>query len=308
VTAPPAFASIQEYTARLGDIDFWWPYVAEILERHELGGRRELVRHGRKLGTYPTFICGEVVVKLFGYLGSWRETHTAERAAHGVVARDPEIAAPRLLADGRLYDDWLYLITTRMPGDAAKNAELSPEQRLSVAAELGRWVKRVHLLNATGIVTDEDRPALNLTAAAEQSSLPPHLIAQINGYVARLEPFHRVFVHGDLTADHVFVEDGRLVGIIDWGDALVTDRHYEICQVHRDLFNCNKALLRVFLDASNWPVARNFPNQALGLALYRQARGIAQHLTMDVFEPIAALFPLQDIATLDELAIAVFAV
>jgi hygromycin-B 7''-O-kinase len=52
----------------------------------------------------------------------------------------------------------------------------------------------------------------------------------------------------------------------------------------------------------------DFPRQALALALYRQARGIAQHLTMDVFESIAALFPLQDIKTLDELAIEVFAV
>jgi aminoglycoside phosphotransferase (APT) family kinase protein len=146
-----------------------------------------------------------------------------------------------------------------------------------------------------------------VAAAAERSSLPRHLIAQIDGYLARLEPFDEVFCHGDLVADHVFVDNGRLVGIIDWGDAMVTDRHYELIQPCRDMFDCDKALLRAFLKASDWPLAKNFPRQALGLALHRQAMGLAQHHTMDVFEPIAARFPLREIGTLDELADELFA-
>ena len=43
-------------------------------------------------------------------------------------------------------------------------------------------------------------------------------------------------------------------------------------------------------------------------ALHRQAIGLAQHHTMDVFEPIAVSLPLQDIGTLDELATELFAV
>jgi hygromycin-B 7''-O-kinase len=160
----------------------------------------------------------------------------------------------------------------------------------------------------SGIATDENWPALNVAAAAEKSSLPPHLISQIDDYLARLGPFDRVFVHGDLVANHVYVENGRITGIIDWGDAMVTDRHYELIQLYRDMFGCDKALLRVFLEACNWPVGRDFSRQALGLALYRQAAGLAQHHTMDVFEPIAALFPLYDIGTLDELATELFAI
>ena len=88
----------------------------------------------------------------------------------------------------------------------------------------------------------------------------------------------------------------------------MTDRHYELIQPYRDMFDCDKALLRVFLEASDWPVGKDFPRQALGLALYRQALGLAQHLTIDVFEPIAGLLPLQDIGTLDDLATELFAV
>jgi len=311
MAAPPTFASVQEYSSRLEDVGFWWPYVAEILERHDLAdaGREPVAGFNP---TYPTFLYADVVVKLFGYVRSWRESHAAERAAQALIATDPEIAAPSLLSEGRLYDDadapWPYLITTRMSGVAWEDAGLSTEQRLSVAADLGRQVRRVHALRPSGVVTDEDWPALNVTAAAEQSSLSPHLIPQIDDYLARLGPFDRVLVHSDLVAAHAFVENGRITGIIDWGDATVTDRHYELIQPYRDMFDCDKALLRVFLEASDWPVGKDFPRQALGLALYRQALGLAQHLTIDVFEPIAGLLPLQDIGTLDDLATELFAV
>ena len=121
MTAPPTFASVQEFRSRRGDVGFWWPYVAEVLERHDLagGGGEPVAGVG---GTYPTFLCGDVVVKLFGYFQSWPESHAAERAAQVLVATDQRIAVPRLLADGRLYDDddapWPYLVTTRMLGVA----------------------------------------------------------------------------------------------------------------------------------------------------------------------------------------------
>lgn len=127
-------------------------------------------------------------------------------------------------------------------------------------------------------------------------------------YVARRGPFDRVVVHGDVVANHAYVANGRFSGIIDWGDALLTDRRHELIQLYRDLFACDKALLRAFLLASAWPVGADFPRQALGHALRRQAIGLSQHHSMDVFRPIAARFPLPEIATLDELAITLFAV
>ena len=311
MTTPPTFASDQEYRSRVGDVGFWWPRVADALKRHDLadGDHEPVAGVG---GTYPTFLHGDVVVKLFGYVPSWRETHAAERAAHALIATDPGIAAPNVLAKGRLYDShdasWPYLITTRMSGVAWGHADLSAEQRLAVATDMGRQIRRVHALNPSGVTPGEDWTALGITAAAERSSLPPHLVAQVDDYIAGLDPFDSVFTHADLTTRHVFVENGRLTGIIDWGDATVADRHYEIIQPCRDIFDCDKALLRAFLDACDWPVGEDFPRRAMGHALYRQAMGLARHLSMDVFEPIATMFPLDDIATLDELAAELFAV
>ena len=87
-----------------------------------------------------------------------------------------------------------------------------------------------------------------------------------------------------------------------------TDRHYELAKLHLDTFECDKSLLRVFLNESAWPVDEDFPRQALGLALYRQAVHFARHSNGDVFYLVKDLFPLQEIGTLDELAEILFAV
>ncbi len=309
--APPYFASLPEHVSRLGDVDLWRPYLFEALSRHDLttGGGEPVAGFN---ATYPTFVCGDVIVKLFGYSQSWRRAHAAERAAHLVVGRDSEIAAPCLLGDGQLFDDqdapWPYLITSRMAGVPVSRAGLSLEQRSTVAAELGEEVRRVHALDPSGAAAPDDWPTAGVAAAAMQSSLPPHLAVQAEDYVAGLGPFESVLVHGDLCANHVFVENGRLVGMIDWGDAMATDRHYELIQVYRDMFGCDKKLFRVFLEASGWPAGEDFPRRALGQALQRQAIGLAQHHTMDVFEPIAARHPLRDMRSLDELATTLFAI
>ena len=307
---PPAFASLEEHVSRLGDTGFWGPYVAEILERHGLANAACVPVAGFN-ATWPTFLYGDVVVKLFGYARSWRASNAAERAAQSLLATDPEIAAPRLLGEGQLFDDgsapWPYLITTRMAGVASWRADLSPAQWRTLAADVGRQVKRIHALPLSGVATLADWPAVDVATAAGRSSLPPHLAAQAAAYVAGLGPPDSVFVHADVVANHVYVENGRLTGIIDWGDALVADRHHEIIQVYRDLFHCDASLLRVFLEASDWPVTADFPRLALGHALYRQAVGLTQHHTIDVFQPVAARFLLGEISTLGELADTLFA-
>lgn len=35
---------------------------------------------------------------------------------------------------------------------------------------------------------------------------------------------------------------------------MMTDRQYEVIQIHRDTFGCDESLLRVFPDASDRPV------------------------------------------------------
>ena len=295
---------------RFDDLEYWWPRVGEILERHGIDADINRVEAGVG-GTFPTLVCGDVVVKLFGYMPFWRRAHAAELAAMRRVAEDPGILAPRLLFNGQLFDDpaapWPYLVTTRMSGSHWSRRELSIQDKSAVAADLGRQVRRKSSLVANSdVATVATWSAPGLAEAAMRSVLPSHLISQIDDFVAGMDQGNTVFVHGDLMFRHVFVEDGRLAGIIDWGDALVADRHYELAQIQLNLFDGDKTLLRTFLDHSDWPVERDFARRALTEAFRRQAVGLAQHRTMDVFHKLPRLLPLEDMATLDDLAEAVF--
>ena len=148
---------------------------------------------------------------------------------------------------------------------------------------------------------DNKWPILNFQDAASKSILPAHLVAQVDGFIMKLDDFDKRFVNGDIVSNHVFINNGHLSGIIDWGDATVTGRHYELGKL-MDTFDWDKNLLKIFLEASNWPVKQNFPKQALGLALYRQAVGLTQHNTFDVFYKLPNLINLENIDSLDELA------
>ncbi len=307
--APPVFNSMAEFRSRLTDVAFWRPYVSEVLQRHAPAAPAGNLQAGG--GTYPTFLCGELVVKLFGGWQTWRQAHATERSALAALARAATSAAPQLLAAGRLGRDdrapWPYLVTSRVPGKPWGKANPSKERQLSLAAELGRQVRRVQALRPAGLPPSALLPPAQVADAARASALPAHLVAQVEGYVARLGPLDGAFVHGDLMHRHLFVADGRLTGIIDWGDAACKDRHYELAKLHLDLFDCDQGLLRAFLQASHWPLTPGFPHKALALALHRQADGLMQHFSMDVFHKLPSLLPLQDIRTLDELATALFA-
>lgn len=304
--APPSFSTLAEHVSRVTDADFWRPYVAEILGRHGLGGEPTVTSGA----THPTFVCGEVVVKLFGQAAFWRRSFQAERGAYAVLAADPAIPAPRLVAEGTLFDDaeapWPYLVMTRLPGKSWWRARIPYEVRRTVAGDLGALVGRLRFLPTAGLATEADWPPPPLGEALARSSLPAHLAAQAEAFVATVAPAPPVVLHGDIVGNHVLVEDGRLVGLIDWGDAMAGDPHLELIQPHRDMFGGDKGLLRAFLDGAGWTPGEDFARQALAFGLRRQAIGLAQHHTIDVFEPIAARFPLTEIATLDDLAALLF--
>lgn len=309
MTAPPRFLSDQDYVERLSDVEFWWPFVASILTRHLPEAAASEVCAGQG-GTYPTILVDDYAVKLFGHFQAWRHAFRDEHTALKVVSSDALIAAPSLLASGSLFDGhdnpWPYLVTSRVPGVALPEADLTLEERRLLAKHLGAQIKHVQRLEPQGLTTVQQLPALDYAAAAARSSLPSHLVPEVEGFLARLGPFNPVFVHGDLFERHIIVDRGRLSGIIDWGDALVTDRHYELAKLYLDSFDCDKGLLRTFLEAADWPVEKNFPQMALGLALVRQATGLIQHLSNDTFHRLPANMPLQDIETLDELAVRLF--
>jgi hygromycin-B 7''-O-kinase len=300
------FSSHQAYRLHKGDIAFWHPYVCKALSQHRIKYHDIALSAGFN-STYPVFLTEKYVIKFFGHRDNWQNIFNNECAAYQLLAQDARIRVPQMIAQGQLFDGpestWPYIISTRMAGSSWLESDITSTQKLQLVEALGTQIQYIHALPVNETLNnDTDWQQLNIKAAAQQSVLPVHLTEQVDDFVKQLTPFDKVFVNGDIVAMHVFINNGRLSGIIDWGDAVITDRHYELGKLCLDIFPGDKKLLQVFLKASNWPIKNNFPAQALGMALYRQAVGLTQHHTFDVFYQLPDRFNLNQVKSLDDLA------
>lgn len=259
---------MNDFPARRSDIGVWGPLAGNVLRRHGLPAEGE--PSCAPGASYPTVLWGGVVVKFYGEVGDWRGAYRAELRAYRVLNKDPGIA-PLLLAHGD-EGEWPYLVITRLPGRTWPS-DMDDATRRSAAASLGERIGRLHRLPV-------DLPPHHQpwdASAFRDSKLPPALVAQAPDFIARHAGHDHVFANTDLFEGNILVEDGRVTGLLDWGDAMVVDRHTELAKIHLSVFGGDKALLRVFLDAAAWPVDGDFARRALAHALMRQVIGVAQH-------------------------------
>ncbi len=150
--------------------------------------------------------------------------------------------------------------------------------------------------------------------------LPPHFLSGLVDFIPPVEqlldlesPAH--LIHADLTADHLLgkvvpstqasamqaTEESIATGgmgweslaIIDWGDCRTGNILYELVALHLDLFQADKRLLRLCLEAYGLPTfyQQDFARKAFSAVLLHQFPMPAQ-----------IYVPHQDAHTLDELA------
>lgn len=275
---PPNFDSIPSYGARLGDAGFWRPYTESALAR--VGLSSTAMVSGFE-GTYPTFLGPRLVVKLLGYFPGWRRSAEAEIAANRLNESIGAVLAPRVVATGSLFPDdentWPFIITQRLAGQAWREASPTAETGSAIATDLGRQIRALHGCHLPSTVhVRDDWIATSGHRAVERhrtwKSLPGHLIEQIPAYLSNYKPGPVCLVHGDLTEDHLFlsVSGDRLLGVIDWGDAMITDPFYELGPLHLGAFAADRRLLEDFLRGYGWTVDPDFADHALQVALMHE--------------------------------------
>ena len=271
---PLTFATPREYGDRVGDAEFWGPYVATALARHGLPALPPAVG---AVGTFPTFLVGRYVVKFFGELFGGPSCYEIERSLHRVLLAHPEIPAPTLVAEGELFGEgwpWPYLVTTRLTGTTWHDAALQPAEHADLAHQLGRVIRRVHELPPpTGPGWNRDRLADLRAGCVERhrrwGTLPAHLVEQIDRFLVEPSPVRRL-IHADLHEHHLFLDGARLVGIVDWGDALLADPYYELPALHLHTFGRSKRLLELFLEGYGWEVGADFARRAMSMTLLHE--------------------------------------
>lgn len=101
--------------------------------------------------------------------------------------------------------------------------------------------------------------------------LEQRFAAFIEGGGSRDAP--RVLVHGDLGCGHLLADaSGHLMGVIDWGDALIADPAYDLAAL---LANCPPGFAGQVIDAYEGP-AKHDPDMRRRVAFYVDALPIWQ--------------------------------
>lgn len=251
---------------------------------------------------------------------------------YGLLATDPTIPAPRLIASGVLDPDddwrWEYIVSTQLPGESygTVRERLSAKNRREVARFIADVTTSIHRLiplpdgdlslplspdwkRWDAFMTRQMRSCTERHRAWGTLPNRNYLIDQIAPYLAQTADLlaHSgppVMLHCDLTADHILGEwQGKTwtpTGIIDFGDAKVGDRLYELVALHIECFGGDKDLLHVFLDRYGFDFTRpsEFARHAMSMTLLHE---------FNVLETVFSFMPeAREVTTLDQLATALW--
>jgi aminoglycoside phosphotransferase (APT) family kinase protein len=225
--------------------------VRSLLARHVPEWRvRSVVPLGAGLDNAAFDVDGELVVRCSTHPDPEVRSRRVLREARllaTVAARSPlPVPVPRFTA----VDDGC-LAYTRLSGRPLLDVPVAQRSRLAavVGAELGGLLTALAAL-PTELMTDlagiDDTPSGEWLD--ECRDLLPRLAPAIpDRHLPAVEAFldadppsparELVFTHGDLGIEHVLVDPdtGRVTGILDWGDAAVTDPAHDLGLILRDL-------------------------------------------------------------------------
>jgi hygromycin-B 7''-O-kinase len=302
--------TLEGYRKSFMDAVLWRPYLEQICREYDWSCN--WVRTG-VAGTFPTFIVDEQrVIKFFGRLFGGERCWRVEQEAARLLADNPAIPVVRLTDSGVLAEEpgWMYLAFEYVPGVSIGQVYTSIpfEEKLSLADWLGDWLPQMHRIGVPDATTlpclseQLARDWFNSRWPEEQVRWPAHLAGQVQAYLSANGTFfqggHERFIHSDLTQDHFLGQfqtgHWETLAVIDLGDAMLGNLYYELAALQLDLFNCDKRLLRRFLDAYGMPADKYFVRKAMVTSLLHQ---------FDVYVPLFAWKPeLQEVHTLDELA------
>jgi aminoglycoside phosphotransferase (APT) family kinase protein len=251
-------------------------------------------------GTFPTFVVGNRVMKLFGEMFRGAQRFAVERTVHRLLSVHPAIPAPALIADGCLFgegEQWPYLITSRLDAPAWSDASLGPRETQRLAHQLGTLLCRIHELPVPrGPLWDCDVVTELRAGCVERHrqwrSLPERLIKQIDRFLIAPSSVRRL-IHADLHADHIFVDRAALTGIIDWGNAMAADPYYELPALHLHTFHGDTLLLEQFLHGYGWQRPSDFARRAMSMTLLHE---------FNVLSGVSRNIDLASVASLEDLA------
>lgn len=159
-----------------------------------------------------------------------KASSTAPQEARALeLAHSVGVPAPQVVA---LSLNPPHLISRELPGRPLPGNPASdlPPHLTAVLREAGECLRRVHTLGDPSAswasrlrATLDDLDVLPGPLAERVREAVPDFVASVSGVTP-------VLLHGDLHPRHLYAVDGRLAGILDWGDAMYGDPLFDLAR------------------------------------------------------------------------------
>jgi aminoglycoside 2''-phosphotransferase len=157
---------------------------------------------------------------------------------------------PRIKYVGPRSESGLSFVGHRIFRGVRLPAELSGATRARAARDIAEFLAELGAVpvdeaRAWGVPEDDPRPGYAEDLARARSEIYPLVERFVGDYVERLSEtyftavalldYEPVLLHADLAPDHIrfSIEERRIAGIIDWGDASIGDPDYELSYLYR---------------------------------------------------------------------------
>lgn len=233
----PPVTGLPDYGPLFDQTDIWLPAMKTICQEQGLPAGK-LSRIGE--GSAIVFACGETLIKLLPPF--WRRERELDLLGLQKCYGRLPVTTPELLGTGEL-EGWGYLITRRVGGVPLKGLwrRLEPNQRADVTQQLGELIQSLQTIEIGDL--PQDWPAfaanqsLGLAAAQQAKGLSAAQAEAFESALTEALPAlpldeKRVFLHSDLTDEHLLMEEKsgqwRITGLIDFGDAMAGEALYEL--------------------------------------------------------------------------------
>jgi len=299
----PTANTREEYEAIWADDSVWLALVQALMARHGLKGSLERYRQG----TAVVHRIGDLVLKVYPLI--YAEDAELEAEVLVRLAVSAKVPSPRVVAKGQL-EGWPYLLMTRIEGTRVEAlwASMDATQRTSLMTELGELTRHLHETPGAGLPR-ADADWMTFRSRCRQRAVQKHMAgglsaereAVLSAYLTELDPepeatSAQVLLHTELGPDHLRVDQGRLSGLLDFGDAREGPPEYDFAPVGIFITRGDREAFRAFLDGYGLPIARRGP---------RLVRRLMRHALLHAYGPLPfclARSPVPDEGSFDAIA------
>lgn len=172
------------------------------------------------------------------------------------VVNQAGLAVPQVYACGKINDrdvTYIYTIQEQLHGYQLKKIydELSVADQQSIMCSVGEWLKTLHGISTGGfgLITSVSDNILHghdksrgifisqwfggscLDQFIKRRYIKPEqkaFLQELGGFLNQREIPEGKLLHADLHLEHIFVHEGKLSGVIDFGNALSGDPLYDV--------------------------------------------------------------------------------